>query len=91
MGWAVTKRSEPRGRRNRHYREMTVAHIRESKGADYVEVVFLESARFYRLLKENPTYDKALRLLRDAMEKGRVLKIGLASLDSDTINEVQDP
>lgn len=91
MGWVVTKRSEPRGQRNRHYREMTVAHIREPEGADHAEVVFLESARFYRLARENPTYDNALRLLRDAVEKGRVLKIGLASPDSDIIEEVQEP
>lgn len=74
-----------------HYREMTVAHIREQKGVDYVEVVFLESARFYRLLRENPAYDEALRLLRDVMTKGQVLKVRFASLDTNIIEEVQEP
>ena len=72
----------------RHYSEMTVAHIREQKGADSVEVVFLESARFYRLLRKNPVYDKVLRRLRDAMTKGHVLKVGIASQESDIIEDV---
>jgi hypothetical protein len=75
----------------RHYRAMTVAQIREQKGADYVEGVFLESARIYRLSRKNPAYDEALRLLRDALAKGRVLQVGVASLDSDIIEEVQEP
>lgn len=78
--------SERQGKR--FYREMTVAHIREPEGADYLEVVFLESARFYRLLRQNPKYDEIVRLLRDAMAKGRVLKVRCASLDSDVIEEV---
>jgi hypothetical protein len=78
-------------RTNRHYREMTVANIRERKGASYVEVAFLESARFYRLLESNPAFDDALRLLRAAMAVGRVLRVGLASPGSDVIEEVREP
>jgi len=70
---------------------MSVAHIREPKGAEYVEVVFLESARFYKLPKKNPKYDEILKLLRDAMAKGRVLKVQFASLDSDVIEGAQGP
>jgi hypothetical protein len=81
-------KTDKQGRRQ--YREMTVAHIRELKGADHVEVVFLESARFYRLLKKNPTYDGVLTLLLDAMAKGRVLKVRCASPESDIIKEVQE-
>lgn len=68
---------------------MTVAHIREQKARDYVEVVFLESARFYRLTTKNPKYDEILKRLRAAMAEGRALTIGLASLESDQIEEVQ--
>jgi hypothetical protein len=75
----------------RHYRDMTVAQVREPKNADDVEVMFLESARFYRLSRKNPAYDDALTLLRDASAKGRVLRIGLASLQSDIIEDVQEP
>ena len=45
---------------------MTVANIRKGEDDDFVEVLFLESARFYRLLKKNPAYDTILRKL----EKG---------------------
>jgi hypothetical protein len=72
-------------------REMTVAQIREQQGAEYLEVVFLESARFYRLSKENPRYDEILRRLRAAVAKGSVLKVRCASPDSDIIEEVQAP
>jgi len=75
----------------RYYRAMTVAQIREQKGADHVEVVFLESARIYRLPRQNPAYDEALRLLRDALANNRALQVGLASLDSDIIEEIQEP
>ena len=78
-------------RRKSIHREMSVAHIREPKGAEYVEVVFLESARFYKLPKKNPKYDEILKLLRDAMAKGRVLKVQFASLDSDVIEGAQGP
>ncbi len=68
---------------------MTVAHLREPQGADHMEVVFLESARFYRLSKKNPAYDEALRLLRDAMANRRAVQVAVASLESDLIEEVQ--
>jgi hypothetical protein len=71
------------------YREMTVAHIREPKGADDVEVMFFESARIYRLPRAHPRYAGMMRLLREAMSSGRVLTIRLASLESDVIEDVQ--
>ncbi len=71
----------------RHFREMTVAHIREHKGADYVEVMFLESARFYKLTTKN---DRALRILQDALANRRSLNVGLASLESNIIEEIQE-
>ncbi|HEX9076532.1 MAG TPA: hypothetical protein VF932_12180 [Anaerolineae bacterium] len=73
------------------YREMTVAHIREQKGADDVEVMFFESARIYRLPRAQPRYADMIRLLRGAMSSGRVLIIRLASLESDVIEDVQPP
>jgi hypothetical protein len=67
---------------------MTVAHLREREGADCVEVLFLESARFFRLCRSNPSHDHALRLLRDAVKSGRALKIRLSSPESEVIEEV---
>ena len=69
-------------------REMTVAHIREREGAATVEVAFLESARFYRLLPDNPARDAMLKRLRDAMKTREVLKIDTASPDSDVIDGI---
>jgi hypothetical protein len=74
----------------KHYRGMTVANIREQKEMDFVEIVFLESTRFYKLPRNNPAFEKALDLLRKSLEKGSVLKVGIASLDSDIIEEIQE-
>lgn len=74
----------------RYYREMTVAHLRESEEADHVEVMFLESARIYTLRSDNPAFDQALRLLRDAHGGSRALNVGVASLESDTIEVISD-
>jgi hypothetical protein len=71
------------------YREMRVAHIRERKEADYVEVMFLESARIYKLPKKNSKCDEILRLLRDAIARERVVKVRFTSPESDVIEDVQ--
>jgi hypothetical protein len=70
------------------YREMTVASIRESTGAEPVKVAFLESARFYKLSREHPGFARILEQLRGARASRRVLKVRLASLDSDVIQDV---
>jgi len=70
------------------FREMTVARVREPKEADHVVVIFLESARFYRLPKDHPAFDETLRLLKAAAEVAGALRIGLASLESAVILEV---
>jgi hypothetical protein len=70
-------------------RTMTVAHIREPEGRDYCEVVFLESARFYRLLKANPAFGEIIGTLRKAMGMVRPVKVVLAAVNSDVIEDVQ--
>ena len=72
----------------RHYREMSVANIRDRVGADYLEVVFLESARFFRLSRHSPAFHDICKLLREALKNGSVLKVGLASPESDVIEEI---
>ena len=74
----------------RHYRDMRVADVREPSGADYARVAFLESARFYRVSKQHASYARMLQLLREAQTTRRVLSIGLASMDSDLIEDVRD-
>ena len=72
------------------FRAMTPVHIREPRGADYVEVAFLESARFYRLSRRNPIYHQIVKLLRDAIPKKRALQVRCTPLKSNAIAEVRD-
>lgn len=74
--------------RRHHHRQMTVAHIREQSEGDFLEVVFLESARFYRLSRKHRAFDSTVQRLREAMKGGRELDIALAAPDSDLIEEV---
>jgi hypothetical protein len=71
-------------------RKMTVVKVREPAGADHAEVTFLESARFYRLLKSNPGYGEFLARLKEARAEGRSVTVRLPSIDSDLIEAV-DP
>ena len=70
-----------------HYREVTVAKIREQQG-DHVEVIFLESARFYRLLKKHPKYEVILETLRKALASGTKVRVRSTSPDGETIENV---
>ncbi|PYI91905.1 MAG: hypothetical protein DME97_11985 [Verrucomicrobia bacterium] len=70
-------------------RRMTVAHIREQTQGDAVEVMFLESARFYRLLKSKPDFSALLERLRAARQKGEPVEIAIASPGSDLIGDVK--
>ena len=71
------------------FRTMTPAHIREPPNVDYVEVAFLESARFYRLFKRNPMYHQIVKMLRDAISKKRAVQVRCTSFESDVLAEVQ--
>ena len=72
------------------YRDMTVANLREKAELDHVIVVFLESARLYKLNRSNPGFEKTISRLRDALETQRAIKIGFESLDTDIICEVRN-
>jgi hypothetical protein len=71
------------------FRDLTPAHIREPPGADHVQVLFLESARFYRLFRKDAKFDEIMELLREAMVKKRALQVRCARPDSDLIVEVR--
>ena len=71
------------------YREMRVAHIRERKDAEYWEVMFLESARIYKLFKENPACSEILAHLRAALAKKSVLRVRCGAKESDAIEGVR--
>ena len=70
-------------------RELTVANIRESPGADVV-VVFLESARFYTLPREHPRFDQLIQRLRRAMAGQRRVRVRVTAQHGDVIDDVQD-
>ena len=67
------------------HRELTVAAVRGSEEEDHLEVLFLESARIYLLPRARPDFDE----LRDRLREGRRVRIELASLDADVIEDVR--
>jgi len=67
---------------------MTVAHVRRPDDADHVEVLFLESARIYELRKTHPSFDTLLERLHDAMAQQQLVKVWLASPESEVIEDV---
>ena len=69
-------------------RVMTVAQIREHEGSEPDEILFLESARFYKLPKESSARDSLLSALRQAQATGRTVEVTLPSIDSDVIEDV---
>ncbi len=75
---------------HRFFRKMTVAHIRENSRAQSVEVIFLESAQFYRLLRSNPAFEDILNSLRGAIASGCALTVGFVSPESEIIEEVAE-
>lgn len=68
---------------------MTVAHIREDAQPDVVEVMFLESARFYRLPRSSPNFNALLACLREAEETRNPVQIALVSPGGDLIADVK--
>jgi hypothetical protein len=71
------------------FRELTVAHVRERQGLDYLEVAFLESARFYKLFRNNPAFDEIVKHLRDSVATGRSLNVSCTALHGDVIDRVK--
>jgi hypothetical protein len=68
-------------------RRLTVAQVRER--ADHAEATFYESARFYRLVRANPTYASALQRLRAAAASGKPLRVRFLAPNSDIIETVR--
>jgi hypothetical protein len=68
---------------------MTVALIRDRQDADSVQVAFSESARFYRLSRQNPKFEDILRLLREAHEKKRAVRVLIDFPEGDTIEDAE--
>ena len=54
-------------------RRMTVTHVRVRN--DRAEVMFVESARIYRLARSNPVYKETLDTLRAAAASARSVRV----------------
>ena len=84
------KRKEgPGGAGKLAFKEMTAAHVRDPAAAEFVEVVFLESARFYKLYRKNKTFQRILHELRQAAEQHGKVRVFLNVPDGDVIEDVQ--
>jgi hypothetical protein len=68
---------------------MTVAHIREDAEPDAVEVMFLESTRFYRLPRNGSNFKALLECLREAEQKRKPVEIAVTSPNGDLIADVK--
>lgn len=66
---------------------MTAARVLDDESG--VDVVFLESAQFYRLSREHPEFDALTATLREAVKKGTPVEVGTESIASDTIVDVR--
>lgn len=82
------ERAEPHRHEGTADRDLTVARIRTREGADHVEVLFLESARIYRLPNDCPGFDQLLRSLRDAEASRQPVRVVLASPLGEIIRDV---
>ena len=83
----MTESNEDQTHRSFH-RTLTVGHVREPDPAGNIEVIFLESARFHHLLKNNPRYGEILKALRMAEQERRPISIKTASIESNIIEDV---
>jgi hypothetical protein len=76
----------PKQQNEREYREMTVVLMRERQ--DVVEVAFSESARFYKLSRQNPKFAEILGRLREARDRKRPVRVLFESPHGDVIEDV---
>jgi len=66
--------------------KLTVANIRED--STHATVVFLESARFFKLMRKGKCYDKYLSILKGAEKKQSTVKVYFLSKESNIITKV---
>lgn len=71
--------------------KLTVARVIDKPKEGYTEVIFLESARYYKLLHTNVKYTVYLNLLREAVKNKSVVQIRFSKPNGDIIAEVHNP
>jgi hypothetical protein len=70
-------------------RDLAVARIRDRPADDFAEVMFLESARIFRLSRSHERFDELLATLRDAEAGERRVRITLTVAHGGDISDVQ--
>lgn len=68
-------------------RRMTVVNVRVHNV--HSEVMFVESARIYRLARDNPAYNETLNALEAAAANGRPLLVRFDAPDGEVIEKVR--
>jgi len=71
------------------FREMSAVHVRQEAGTENMEVVFLESARFYKLQRKNPKFEAILREVREAIAQKQRVRVLLDSPNGDVLEDVE--
>jgi hypothetical protein len=70
----------------RRERLLTVAQVRTH--SNHADLMFFETARIYHLLRTNPAYDSALRLLREAAADGSPVRVRFVETHGEIIEAV---
>ena len=69
--------------------DLTVAHVREPSGKDFVEVMFLQSARIFRLSRLHDRFDRLVSTLREAEAAGQSVRVTLTTPHGGEIDDVE--
>ncbi|MBL7700844.1 MAG: hypothetical protein JNM14_01220 [Ferruginibacter sp.] len=67
----------------------TVANIAEPEHADFYEITFYQSARFYKLMRKNKNCKQALALLKQSKKNNKPVLVILTEKFGDVIAEVK--
>jgi hypothetical protein len=70
-------------------RELTVAHVRDRPDRDFVEVMFLESSRIFRLSRSHERFEQLLSRLQQAGVSGRTSRVSFTAPDGADIDDVE--
>lgn len=68
---------------------LTVAKVIEDENKDYVTVVFLESARFYKLMRSDAGFKEYLAKLKKAEKNSSAVKVRLVEPYGEIIEAVE--
>ena len=71
-------------------RSQTIHRVRIKESADEAEVLFLESARIYRLPKTHPRFKPLLSVVHAALKDGKCVSVITASRESDLLESVPE-